>query len=183
MNAKDTDRGVDFDAVLLPESGARLKSAVAMFGYYDVFAPEVKFLGTSVWENTRLNKGKHIERQLVSGPFAQSQRLFQQKYHALFNEYPQSLYAFAYDAVALSAALARNKPANIDAAITTEDGFVGISGVFRILPNGKNEHSLDIIEISPSGDTVVDFAPKSSPPSYPKARRKTLPPFMTIIRR
>ena len=62
-------------------------------------------------------------------------------------------------------------------------GFVGISGVFRILPNGKNEHSLDIIEISPSGDTVVDFAPKSSPPSYPKARRKTLPPFMTIIRR
>ncbi len=56
LNAKDTDRGVDFDAVLLPESGARLKSAVAMFGYYDVFAPEVKFLGTSVWENTRLNK-------------------------------------------------------------------------------------------------------------------------------
>lgn len=160
LNAKDTDRGVDFDAVLLPESGARLKSAVAMFGYYDVFAPEVKFLGTSVWENTRLNKESTLKGSWYPALSRNHNAYFNKKYHALFNEYPQSLYAFAYDAVALSAALARNKPANIDAAITTEDGFVGISGVFRILPNGKNEHSLDIIEISPSGDTVVDFAPK-----------------------
>ena len=49
-------RAVDFDAVIIPETGSRLKSATAMFGYYDVFSPDVMFLGTSVWENTNLNK-------------------------------------------------------------------------------------------------------------------------------
>ena len=56
LNKTDTLGDVDFDAVLIPESGASLKAAVSMFGYYDVYAPQVKFIGTSVWENTVLNK-------------------------------------------------------------------------------------------------------------------------------
>ena len=43
----ETEEGVDFDAVIIPETGSKLKSATAMFGYYDVFAPDVMFLGTS----------------------------------------------------------------------------------------------------------------------------------------
>lgn len=160
LNLKDTDKGVDFDAVLIPESGAKLKSAAAMFGYYDVFAPDVKFLGTSVWENTRLNRESTLAGSWYPAMSRTHSAYFNKKYHSLFGEYPQSLYAFAYDAVALAAALARNRPQNLDAAITTEDGFVGISGMFRILPDGKNEHSLDIIEVTPNGDTVIDPAPK-----------------------
>lgn len=168
LAAKDTDNGVDFDAVLIPESGAKLKSAVAMFGYYDVFAPEVKFLGTSVWENTRLNKESTLTGSWYPAMSRTHNAYFNKKYHSLFGEYPQSLYAFAYDAVALSSALANNKPTNLDAAVTTEDGFVGISGVFRILPNGKNEHSLDIIEVTRSGDVVVDPAPKKFAAALPE---------------
>lgn len=122
-----------------------------MFGYYDVFSPQVKFLGTSVWENTRLNRESTLIGSWYPAMSRTHNAYFNKKYHALFNEYPQSLYAFAYDAVALASALARNNPADIDAAITTGDGFVGISGMFRILPDGKNEHSLDIIEVTRSG--------------------------------
>lgn len=156
LAAKGAEESVDFDAVLIPESGARLKSAAAMFGYYDVFSPQVKFLGTSVWENTRLNRESTLIGSWYPAMSRTHNAYFNKKYHALFNEYPQSLYAFAYDAVALASALARNNPADIDAAITTGDGFVGISGMFRILPDGKNEHSLDIIEVTRSGDVVVD---------------------------
>lgn len=137
LAAKGTEESVDFDAVLIPESGARLKSAAAMFGYYDVFSPQVKFLGTSVWENTRLNRESTLIGSWYPAMSRTHNAYFNKKYHALFNEYPQSLYAFAYDAVALASALARNNPADIDAAITTGDGFVGISGMFRILPDGK----------------------------------------------
>ena len=55
VSTHDTLGEIDFDMVLIPEKGAQLKSAVAMFGYYDVFAPDVKFLGTSLWENSKLN--------------------------------------------------------------------------------------------------------------------------------
>ncbi len=160
LSAKGVDGNIGFDAVVIPESGARLKSAVAMFGYYDVFSPQVKFLGTSVWENTRLNKESTLIGSWYPAMSRTHNTYFNKKYHSLFNEYPQSLYAFAYDAVALASALARNNPADIDGAVTTEDGFVGISGMFRILPNGKNEHSLDIIEVAQSGDMVIDLAAK-----------------------
>ncbi len=160
LELKDTSKGVDFDAVLIPESGAQLKSAAAMFGYYDVFAPEVKFLGTSVWENTRLNKESTLVGSWYPAMSKTHIAYFNKKYHSLFGEYPQSLYAFAYDAVALCSAIARNNSSNINAAITNEDGFVGISGMFRILPDGKNEHSLDIIEVTSNGDIIIDPAPK-----------------------
>lgn len=168
LAAKGTEESVDFDAVLIPESGARLKSAAAMFGYYDVFSPQVKFLGTSVWENTRLNRESTLIGSWYPAMSRTHNAYFNKKYHALFNEYPQSLYAFAYDAVALASALARNNPADIDAAITTGDGFVGISGMFRILPDGKNEHSLDIIEVTRSGDVVVDPAAKKFSAALPE---------------
>ncbi len=174
LSLRDTDKGVDFDAVLIPESGARLKSAVAMFGYYDVFAPEVKFLGTSVWENTRLNKESTLAGSWYPAMSRTHNAYFNKKYYSLFGEYPQSLYAFAYDAVALSSALAKNKPADIDAAITTEDGFYGISGMFRILPDGKNEHSLDIVEVATRGDVVIDIAPGKFSAALPETSgRKT----------
>ena len=168
LAAKGAEESVDFDAVLIPESGARLKSAAAMFGYYDVFSPQVKFLGTSVWENTRLNRESTLIGSWYPAMSRTHNAYFNKKYHALFNEYPQSLCAFAYDAVALASALARNNPADIDAAITTGDGFVGISGMFRILPDGKNEHSLDIIEVTRSGDVVVDPAAKKFSAALPE---------------
>ena len=158
LNLKDADDGVDFDAVIIPESGSRLKSAAAMFGYYDVFSPEVMFLGTSVWENTGLNK----ETTLVKAAYPRLSRThnayFNKKFQSLFGTYPNGLYAFAYDAVALSSALSKRNSSDLDAAITHPDGFAGINGIFRFFPNGKNQHSLDIIEITPSADKVVDAA-------------------------
>lgn len=151
---------VDFDAVLIPESGARLKSAVAMFGYYDVFSPNVKFIGTSVWENTNLSKETTLSGSWYPALSRNHSAYFNKKYNSLFGSYPNSLYAFAYDAVALSSVIAKQNPYDINKAITNADGFVGISGVFRILESGKNEHSLDILEITKSGDVVVDLAAK-----------------------
>lgn len=39
----DTLGDVDFDAVIIPEYGPRLKSAASMFGYYDVFRRKSNF--------------------------------------------------------------------------------------------------------------------------------------------
>lgn len=76
----------------------------------------------------------------------------------MYGTYPSGIFALAYDAVALSSALAKRNPYNLDEAITSPDGFVGINGAFRFFSNGKNQHSLDIIQITPSADVVVDSA-------------------------
>ncbi len=151
---------IDFDCVLIPESKNRLKSAAAMFGYYDISYPDVLFLGTSVWENGNLNK----ETTLYHGVYPVISRIhndyFNRKYQSLFGESPNQLYSFAYDGVALASALARKNLQNMTESITDRDGYIGINGAFRIFADGSNQHSLDVVEVTPEGPKVVDAAVK-----------------------
>lgn len=156
----DSYGDVGFDAVLIPDYGTTLKSAVAMFGYYDVFAPEVKFLGTSIWENTSLNKETTMRGSWYPSLTRQNSTYFINKYTELFGERPSSLYAFGYDAVALASAISRNGTDNLDPKITNPEGYLGINGVFRFFPDGKNQHSLDIKEVRASGNYIVDAGPR-----------------------
>ena len=151
---------VDFDAVLIPESGANLKSALAMFGYYDVYSPQVRFLGTSVWENTDLSRETMAYGSWYPALSRTHSAYFAKKYYDTFGEKPASIYSLAYDAVALSSAIAQKDNSNIDTLITSSDGYVGINGVFRIFPNGTNEHSLEVLEVGNGGNSVVSEAPK-----------------------
>lgn len=159
---KNTDSvdNLDFDAVLIPEYGSRLKSAISMFGYYDVYAPKVKFLGTSIWENTSLNKESMLHNSWYPALSRYQSSYFSNKYSNYYGEKPSSLYSFAYDAVALASALSARKGEDLNQAITSPEGYMGINGAFRFFSDGNNQHSLDIMEIKPQGDIVINAAPK-----------------------
>lgn len=159
LQTLDTMGDVDFDAVLIPEYGPRLKSAASMFGYYDVFSPKVKFLGMAVWENTNLNKETTLNGSWYPSLSRTHSIYFSNKYADLFGERPSSLYSLAYDAIALSAALAKNADGDLNEQITNPDGYIGINGAFRLFENGTNEHSLDIVEVRQSGDEVIEKSP------------------------
>lgn len=160
LNKLDSYGDLGFDAVLIPDYGATLKSAVAMFGYYDVFSPEVKFIGTSIWDNTSLNKETTMRGSWYPSLSRQNSSYFVSKYSELFGERPSGLYSFGYDAVALAAAISRNGTDSLDEKITVRDGYLGINGVFRFFPNGYNQHSLDIKEVRDSGNYIIDAAPR-----------------------
>lgn len=151
---------VDFDAVIIPESGAKLKAALAMFGYYDIYSPKVRFLGTAIWENTDLSRETMASGSWFPALSRSHSNYFINKYGENFGEKPNSLYSLAYDAVALSAALAKKNETDINTAITSPEGYIGINGVFRLFPNGTNEHSLDVMEVSSSGDKTINQAPR-----------------------
>ena len=158
LEPHDSLGDVDFDAVIIPENGPRLKSALSMFGYYDVSAPQVKFLGTSVWESTALNNEYAAKGAWYTTLSRTHSAYFAKKYQDLFGEKPNSLYSLAYDAIALASALAKNKSSDMTGVITNPDGYIGINGVFRLFKNGSNEHSLDIIEIRTDKDMIIDIA-------------------------
>ena len=150
---------VDFDAVLIAETSNRLKSAAVMFGYYDIYYPDILFLGTSVWENTNLTK----ETTLYHGVYPVISRVhnnyFVKKYNRLFGQLPNQLYSFAYDGVLLASALSEKPLEDIYANIVDSKGYIGINGAFRILEDGTNEHTLDVVEVTKDGIKVVDKAP------------------------
>lgn len=154
----------NFDTVLIAETGNRLKAIAGTFGYYDVAYPEVLFIGTSVWENTNLTK----ETTLFNGVYPVISRVhqdyFNKKYKDLFGETPNTLYAYAYDGVALASALSNEKEGNLRTALENEDGYIGINGAFRLFSDGTNEHNLDIVEVSQNGLKTVDVAAKKFGP-------------------
>ncbi len=161
LKTKEGLGDIGFDAVLIPETGAKLTSAISMFAYYDVAYPQVQFLGTSVWENGHYNKESMIVRSWYPALSRSYSNYFSNKYNQLFGEKPSSLYSFAYDAVALANELSKQNPDNINKAITNPDGYAGINGSFRLFENGTNQHSLDVVEIRREGDVVIDTASRS----------------------
>ena len=175
--SKDTEKsssiGVGFDALLVPESGNRLKSITSMFSYYDVAAPEVLFMGTSVWANSNLSKETELYGAVY--PLMSDGRMkhFAYKYNEMFSQKPNPLGIFAYDAIALSSALSQKDKSNLTEEITNIDGFFGMSGAFRIFANGKNEHGLDVVKVTMNGPMIAVSAPQrfySVNPSYSNNR-------------
>lgn len=158
MTASRSSGDVGFDALLVPESGNRLKAITSMFSYYDVAAPDVLFMGTSVWANTGLSKETELYGAVYPlMPLARIEK-FTEQYNELFGNRPNSLSIYAYDAVAMAAFLTQTDRDNLSEQIVRSQGFSGMSGLFRILPNGLNEHGLDVVKVTASGPQLVEAA-------------------------
>lgn len=149
---------VGFDALLVPESGNRLKAITSMFSYYDVAAPDVLFMGTSVWANTGLSKETELYGAVYPVMSLGHTENFNQQYSDLFGSRPNALSIYAYDAVAMASSLSRVNKSELYDELTRSEGFSGMSGKFRLLPNGQNEHGLDVVKVTAGGPRLIEAA-------------------------
>ena len=150
----------DFDAVLIADGGNRLKSLVSMFAYNDIMYPEVLFMGTSAWDNTNLSKETILYHGVYPMVSKTNSLRFVEEYKNMFGEAPKNIYSLAYDSVLLSFGLAVSQNDNIEETLTSQDGFTGVNGDFKILPTGQSRYSLDIYEITANGPMVVSKGQK-----------------------
>ena len=86
---------------------------------------------------------------------------YQSRYMAAFGEQPHPVSAIAYDGIAAIGALAKQGRGMDRAALTQGAGYVGVNGIFRLLPDGTNERGLAIARIQNAAITVVEPAPRS----------------------
>ena len=169
LKAKEIVRDpFEFDAILLPEEGSRLRSFGALFSYYDL-PSEIRVLGTSQWASSSPAR----ESSLIGGWFSylpsEGFEVFSERYQEIYEEIPPRIASQAYDAVALAAVLAETGSFSYE-NLTTVSGFKGVDGLFRLLPNGLSERGLQIlgvekkrfVTLSPAleiFETVPTFAP------------------------
>lgn len=151
---------VGFDAIIIPERGAKLTAAISMFAYYDATYPQVQFLGTSLWDGSRLNNEAVIVNGLFPSVMKPLNNTFANQYYAIFNERPSSFYTLAYDAVEIANMLSDSNSENLNQLITNPAGFNGVNGKVRFFKDGSNQHSLDIMQIKNNGNLVVDSGSK-----------------------
>jgi hypothetical protein len=86
---------------------------------------------------------------------------YQARYQAAFGEPPHPVSAIAYDGIAAIGALVKQGRGLDRASLTQGAGYVGVNGIFRLLPDGTNERGLAIARIQNSTVTVIEPAPRS----------------------
>ena len=157
---------LDFDAILIPDGGQRLRLVSSLLAYYEVDPDKIQFLGTGRWDSASSRAEPTLKGGWFAAPPPDLRERFVAKYRNTNNARPPRLASLAYDAVALAATLARaNKseegPAYTAEAITSQSGFLGIDGIFRFTTDGTAERGLAVIEVTPEEFRVISSAPNT----------------------
>jgi branched-chain amino acid transport system substrate-binding protein len=153
-----------FDAVLLPAGDPELRGIAPLLAYYDVDPARIRLLGTALWDEAR---GLGSEPALVGGWYAaaspDARVNFENKFERAFNRRPPRLASLGYDAMLLAVALtyAESGTNYSPEALTDGNGFAGVDGIFRLMPDGTNQRGLAVLEVESKGARVIDPAPVS----------------------
>lgn len=88
---------------------------------------------------------------------------FEGRYAAAYGEAPHPVASLGYDGIAAVGALLRQGGADALSAsrLTQGQGFVGVSGVFRLRSDGMNERGLAIGEVRDERTVIISPAPRS----------------------
>lgn len=153
-----------FDALLIPEGGARLRSIAPLLSFYNIDTTKIKLLGSALWTDPNLASEPSLIGAWFAAPSAAAWAGFSQRYRATNASDPPRLASIAYDAMTMAATLAKVGDFS-DSILTRSDGFSGIDGAFRFQPDGLVERNLDIVEVRTTGFVVKDPAPKDFQPA------------------
>jgi len=157
------DSGSGKLAVLVPVAPARLPGVLGALSSAGIDNKSVQLIGTGVWDVPGVGSDTMLRGAWYAAPDPARRADFERKFIATYGRPPQRLATLAFDAVALAAALARAKPGGDFSAeaITNPNGWSGVDGVFRFLPDGRAERSLAVIEVQGDRSKVVSSAPTS----------------------
>ncbi|MCA0042685.1 penicillin-binding protein activator [Celeribacter litoreus] len=88
---------------------------------------------------------------------------FSSRYTAAYGEPPHALAGLAYDGIAAIGALVEAGDQNALTAqgLTRGSGFVGVNGIFRLLPDGTNQRGLSVATIQDNQVVEIDPAPRA----------------------
>lgn len=177
--------GVAFDAVLVPEGGALMSTLGPLLPFYEIDPNQVKLLGTGLWNDPTLLGEPPLQGAWFAAPTPDAPDAFLTRYEKEHGVQAPRIATLAYDAMSLVAALARDEVTaeNTDqnaegergkgemgslvsfrderfalARLKRPEGFIGIDGAFRFLPDGTTERALAVLEINGRGLRVVDPA-------------------------
>ncbi|MAC10879.1 penicillin-binding protein activator [Novosphingopyxis iocasae] len=151
-----------YDAVLIADTGRAAMAAAPLLRRNG--AGTAQFLGTELWNTESALAGSIPMRGAIFASVSDDlYRQYAQKYQTRFGKMPFRLSSLGYDAVLLVANIAKDwrvgTPFPVQ-RLTDPQGFIGIDGSFRLLPNGLNQRNLEVQEVEDGKFVTIDPAPR-----------------------
>ncbi len=149
-------------ALLVPVGPPRLSTALAALAAAGLDGRQAQLIGTGVWDYPNVGSETMLRGAWYAAPDPARRADFERRFTSTYGRPPHRLATLAYDGVSLAGQLARLKPGGDFSAeaITNPNGWSGIDGIFRFLPNGRSERALAVIEVQ--GDRAVVVGPAAT---------------------
>ncbi|MEO0999123.1 MAG: penicillin-binding protein activator [Pseudomonadota bacterium] len=160
-------RDAGSQAVVMSDGGSGLLFAASFLPINGLSPRQVQLIGLRDLDRAAILADATLQGMWFPAPDPGPYETFRARYSGTYGEMPHPLASIAYDTVAAVGALARDARQSGDrtpfsrANLTQPQGFAGVTGVFRYMPNGQNERALAILAVNRGGVTLVAPAPRS----------------------
>jgi len=156
IEERDYELVFDFQAVFIPDEPGKAGMLVPQLAYHDI--RDVYLLGTNLWHSEALIQyaGPYVQGAIMPDAFLADSdepvvRRFVSAFEQTFQGRPGSIEAMAYDtAMMLFDVVSRpgvRFRSDVAAALHASEGFPGVAGFTRFLPNGDCDKELRILEV------------------------------------
>ncbi len=167
LSKLDTLGDVNFDALIIPEGGQKLRELAPLLSYYDVDPTKVKFIGTGLWADVSLTTEPSLVGGWFAAPSPEATNQFLARYNSIYGYTPPRIASLAYDALALSGLLARDEGEDkfSTAKLQSAEGFSGYNGIFRFQNSGIAERGLAVMQLGQDNLELLEAAPSTFTPA------------------
>lgn len=148
-----------FDALLLGDTGDPLAELASVLPYYFVTQPSVQVMGPALWA-APASSSAQVRGGWYAAPDPAARAAFVQAFTAGYGTPPPGPADLAYDAAGIARVLATQGYA--PGALVNPDGFSGVDGWLRLLPDGQVQRGLAIFQVEPGGPRIIAPAPTSA---------------------
>jgi hypothetical protein len=157
---RDSDRTYP-QVIFIPESGKMLTQITAAIKQFNKQERDYQIVGTGQWDDISIASNENIAGAWFAAPEHAKFSSFERAYYQTYNKFPPRIASIAYDSIASIAELIDRNGGQVPAAADLinytnqqRNGFSGIDGGFRFLPNGLVQRNLAVLQID-GGDFVV----------------------------
>ena len=154
----------DTQGVLIATNGKPLQAIGAYLAYNDVLPSAVQYMGLGTWDDPETFREATLRGGWFPGLDPALKSEFETRYSGAYGGKPPAIAALAFDGVAIAGALIQRaqstgQPPFTPQMIENPTGFRGMSGLFRFLPDGRNQRLLSILKVGRRQFEMLDPAP------------------------
>jgi len=142
--------------IMIPESGKIASKIISLIKKQNINERDFQILGTSQWDDKSI-----FDSSLINAwfPAPENEKFsdLENYYYSKFEKFPPRIASITYDMIGLIAELVNHKQGQVPVISDfinfkngDKNGYQGVDGLFRFLPNGLVQRNLAILKISVS---------------------------------